>query len=250
MSEVVITFRDVAKSFGENIILDHANLEVKRGETLAVLGASGSGKSVTLKVTNGLIPIDSGSVEVLGETVSKMHEKDLVPLRRRISYLFQGGALFDSMNVFDNLSFPLREHLNLSLEEIQTKISALLTMVQLEDVETKFPTELSGGMKKRVALARALALEPEIILYDEPTTGLDPVTSRAIAKLILDLDRRLGVTSLVVTHDIPLVIEVAERVVFLENGRFIFSGTVSEARSEAPEQVRLFFDANTGASNA
>ena len=246
MSEAVITFRDVSKSFGDNIILDEANLEVKRGETLAVLGASGSGKSVTLKTTNGLIPVDSGSVEVLGENISSMDEKHLVPLRRRISYLFQGGALFDSMNVFDNLAFPLREHLNLSFQEIESKVSDLLTMVQLGDVESKFPTELSGGMKKRVALARALALEPEIILYDDPTTGLDPVTSRAIARLILDLDQRLGVTSLVVTHDIALVVQVAERVVFLEEGKFIFSGTVDEARSEAPEQVRLFFDANTG----
>lgn len=241
MPETVITFRDVSKSFGDNVILDKANLEVKRGETLAVLGASGSGKSVTLKTTNGLIPIDSGSVEVLGERISSMDEKRLVPLRRRISYLFQGGALFDSMNVFDNLAFPLREHLNLSSEETQSKISELLAMVQLGKIETKFPTELSGGMKKRVALARALALEPEIILYDEPTTGLDPVTSRAIARLILDLDQRLGVTSLVVTHDIALVAEIADRVVFLERGKFIFSGTVAEARSKAPEQVQLFF---------
>lgn len=177
----VITFREVSKAFGSNTILKGANLEVERGETLAILGASGSGKSVTLKTSNGLIPIDSGSVEVLGYPVSEMEEKELVPLRRRISYLFQGGALFDSMNVFDNLAFPLRVHSRPSEEELRTKISELLVMIRLEGIEEHFPTELSGGMKKRVAVARALALEPEIILYDEPTTGLDPVTSRAIA---------------------------------------------------------------------
>ena len=243
MGEPVISLRDVAKAFGDNHVLRGVTLEVERGTTVALLGASGSGKSVTLKTVNGLIPPDSGEIRVLGHAVSELSEAELVPLRRRVSYLFQGGALFDSMNVFDNLAFPIREHEKVEPDELRARISELLQMVRLEDVQTKQPAELSGGMRKRVAMARALAIEPEIMLYDEPTTGLDPVTGEAIAELIIDLDRRFGVTSLVVTHDIPLVVRVAERVVFLHEGRFIFSGTVDEARTEAPRPVREFFAA-------
>ena len=244
----VIRLQSVSKSFAGKAVLREVSLEVGRGELLALLGSSGSGKSVTLKTINGLIYPDSGAVEVLGSPVSEMGETELVPLRRRVSYLFQGGALFDSMNVFDNVAFPLREHRTLSPEELTDKVRALLAMVQLEDVDHMQPSELSGGMRKRVAVARALALDPEIILYDEPTTGLDPVTSRAIAELILDLDRRLDVTSVVVTHDILFVNEVAERVVFLDNGHFIFSGSVTEASRQGPAVVREFFAA--GGSDA
>ncbi|MFV2072916.1 MAG: ABC transporter ATP-binding protein [Thermoanaerobaculales bacterium] len=244
----VIRLQSVSKSFGGKAVLREVSLEVGRGELLALLGASGSGKSVTLKTINGLIYPDSGAVEVLGSPVSEMGETELVPLRRRVSYLFQGGALFDSMNVFDNVAFPLREHRTLSPADLTQEVRALLAMVQLEEVDHMQPSELSGGMRKRVAVARALALDPEIILYDEPTTGLDPITSRAIAELILDLDRRLDVTSVVVTHDILLVTEVAERVVFLEDGHFIFSGSVTEACRQGPTVVREFFAA--GGSDA
>jgi phospholipid/cholesterol/gamma-HCH transport system ATP-binding protein len=243
MSDPVITLRDVSKAFGDNRVLRGASLEVDRGETLAVLGASGSGKSVTLKTINGLIPPDEGVVEVLGHRVSELSEAALVPLRRRVSYLFQGGALFDSMTVEDNVAFPMREHLDLGAEEVAARVGELLGMVQLEGVQALYPAELSGGMRKRVAVARALALEPEIILYDEPTTGLDPVTGRAIAELILDLDARFGVTSVVVTHDISLVARVAERVVFLSRGEFVFSGSVAAARRDGPPTVREFFAA-------
>jgi phospholipid/cholesterol/gamma-HCH transport system ATP-binding protein len=196
---------------------------------------------VTLKTINGLVPCNSGRVVVLGEEVSAMTEEELIPLRRRVSYLFQGGALFDSMNVFDNVAFPMREHTDLAKDELEDRVRELLSVVQLEGVESHMPSQLSGGMRKRVALARALALEPDIILYDEPTTGLDPVTSTAIAALIKDLHQRLGVTSVVVTHDIPLVIGVSERVAFLEEGSFVFTGTISEAKQHAPEPVRRFF---------
>jgi len=246
MAEPIIRLRDVHKAFGTKVVLDGADLEIAAGETVAILGASGSGKSVTLKTMNGLVPPDSGLVEVLSEEISKLDERALVPLRRRISYLFQGGALFDSMNVHDNIAFPIREHLRLAADEVTERVNRLLGMVQLDDVGGLMPSELSGGMRKRVALARALALEPEMMLYDEPTTGLDPVTGRAIAALILDLHRRLGVTSVVVTHDIPLVVAVADRVVFLERGRFVFSGTTTEARMESPERVREFFKAGGG----
>jgi phospholipid/cholesterol/gamma-HCH transport system ATP-binding protein len=246
MAETVIILDDVFRAFSGKSVLSGASLAVERGETVAILGASGSGKSVTLKTINGLIPPDRGRVEVLGQPVSSMREAKLYPLRRRVSYLFQGGALFDSMNVFDNIAFPIREHLAPDQERLEGRVAELLAVVQLERVEGLFPSQLSGGMRKRVALARALALEPEIILYDEPTTGLDPVTGQAIAGLIRDLDQRLGVTSVVVTHDIPLVLAVAERVVFLDQGRFVFSGTTDEAQREAPELVREFFAAGGG----
>jgi len=246
MADPIIRLRDVHKAFGAKVVLDGADLEVSTGETVAILGASGSGKSVTLKTMNGLVPPDSGLVEALGEEISALDERALVPLRRRISYLFQGGALFDSMNVHDNIAFPIREHLRLTEEEVTQRVDRLLGMVQLDAIGGLMPSELSGGMRKRVALARALALEPEVVLYDEPTTGLDPVTGEAIAALIIDLHRRLGVTSVVVTHDIPLVREVADRVVFLEHGRFVFSGTIAEAQAEGPDRVREFFKAGGG----
>jgi phospholipid/cholesterol/gamma-HCH transport system ATP-binding protein len=243
MSEPVILLHDVTKSFGAKHVLRGVSLEIERGATVALLGASGSGKSVTLKTVNGLVPPDRGEITVLGYPVSTMSEAELTPLRRRVSYLFQGGALFDSMSVFDNVAYPLREHDRLEPTKLRERVDELLAMVRLEDVGSLQPSELSGGMRKRVAVARALALEPEIMLYDEPTTGLDPVTGGAIADLIVDLDRRLGVTSLVVTHDIPLVVRVAERVVFLHDGAFIFSGSVEAARREAPDPVREFFAA-------
>jgi phospholipid/cholesterol/gamma-HCH transport system ATP-binding protein len=248
MSSPVISLRTVSKRFGSAKVLQQASLDVMAGETVAILGASGSGKSVTLKTINGLIRPDDGEVVVLGTEVSSLREIELVPIRRRVSYLFQGGALFDSMSVFENIAFPLREHQGLGSEELVSRVDSLLGMVQLEGIGALFPAELSGGMRKRVALARALALQPEIILYDEPTTGLDPVTGSAIADLILDLDRRFGVTSVVVTHDIPLVVRVAERVIFLHEGRFVFSGSVDEARTSSPEMVREFFGSEMGGS--
>jgi phospholipid/cholesterol/gamma-HCH transport system ATP-binding protein len=232
----------VTKAFGAKRVLRGVSLEVERGATVALLGASGSGKSVTLKTVNGLVPPDRGEITVLGYPVSTMSEAELTPLRRRVSYLFQGGALFDSMSVFDNVAYPLREHDDSSRRAARAR-DELLAMVRLEGAGPLQPSELSGGMRKRVAVARALALEPEIMLFDEPTTGLDPVTGGAIADLIVDLDRRLGVTSLVVTHDIPLVMRVAERVVFLHDGIFIFSGPVEAALREGPDPVREFFAA-------
>ncbi len=239
----VISFRDVHKSFGDKRVLRGVHLEVHRGETLAILGGSGSGKTVTLKLVNGLLHPDSGTVEVLSEPVSELDEDRLLPIRLRVSYLFQGGALFDSMTVFDNVAFPVREHRSLSPGELEALVRELLAMVELEGTEALYPSELSGGMRKRAALARALALGPEIILYDEPTTGLDPLTGKTIAELIRSLHERLGVTSVVVTHDIPLVVRVATRIVFLHEGRFIYSGTPDEAARQGPDRVRRFFAA-------
>lgn len=248
MTESVIVLDRVSRAFGSKKVLEGASLRINGGDIVAILGASGSGKSVTLKTINGLIAPDDGNVDVLGHRVNELSEQELAPLRKRVSYLFQGGALFDSMTVFENVAFPIKEHLDLDRRQVEKRVAELLTMVQLEGVDHQSPSELSGGMKKRVAVARALALDPEIILYDEPTTGLDPVTGEAIADLILDLDHRLGVTSVLVTHDIPLVNRVAKRVAFLENGRFIFDGTLEAARSSGPENVKRFFQA--GVSHA
>ena len=241
--DTVISFADVVKSFGDNHVLRGVSLEVRRGETVAILGGSGSGKTVTLKLVNGLLHPDSGSVVVLSEPVSELDENQLLPIRLKVSYLFQGGALFDSMTVFDNVAFPVREHGSPSEAELEELVAGLLRRVELEGTEHLYPSELSGGMRKRAALARALALEPEIILYDEPTTGLDPLTGRTIAELIRSLAESLGVTSVVVTHDIPLVLRVATRVVFLHEGRFVYSGTPREAALDGPERVRQFFEA-------
>ncbi len=242
MTSPTILLRDVHKAFGDNEVLRGLEAEIAPGETVAILGASGSGKSVTLKTLNGLIPVDRGEVVVLGESVGELSERELVPLRRRVSYLFQGGALFDSLTVFGNVAFPLTEHATLDDDALRERVRELLDMVRLGDVEELMPAELSGGMRKRVALARALALQPDIILYDEPTTGLDPVTSRTIAGLVRDCRERLRVTSVVVTHDIFLVERVATRVLFISGGRFVFSGTVEAARRDAPDEVRRFFD--------
>jgi len=243
MMENVVLFDRVSKAFGAKEVLRGVDLSVGRGETVAILGASGSGKTVSLKLVNGLLRPEAGRIETLGYHVSDLTERELLPLRVKVSYLFQGGALFDSMTVFENIAFPILEHTEPSSEALRSRIAALLGLVRLEGIEALYPSELSGGMRKRVALARALALEPEIILYDEPTTGLDPVTGLAIAELMRELHSSLHVTSIVVTHDIPLVLRVATRVVFLHEGRFVYSGTVKQAATESPEPVRRFFEA-------
>jgi phospholipid/cholesterol/gamma-HCH transport system ATP-binding protein len=239
----VVRFESVSKAFGSHVVLDGCELEIHHGDIVALMGASGSGKSVSLKHINGLIPPDSGIVTTLGTQVSGRSEDSLIELRQRVSYLFQGGALFDSMNVAENIAFPLTEHDLMRGDELDERIRELLAMVNLSGIEEKMPSELSGGMKKRVALARALAPQPELILYDEPTTGLDPVSGESIAELILDLDRRLEVTSVLVTHDIPLVVRTANRVIFLEEGRFIDAGSVEQARVSGPDQLVAFFRA-------
>ena len=225
----VVEFREVWKGYSGRDILAGVNLKIRRGEVLCVLGPSGTGKSVTLRHINGLTQPDAGDVLVFGESVVGLSEEQLSPVRRRTAMLFQGGALFDSMNVEENVAFPVREHTDKAGEEIAAIVAEKLTMVGLPGIQRKMPSELSGGMRKRVALARSIALDPEIILYDEPTTGLDPVTSEKIAQLIVDLNVRLQTTSVVVTHDVVAARTVADRVAFLQQGRFQFIGTFEEA---------------------
>ena len=221
--------RDLVKSYGSLTVLDGLDFDIEEGECLTVLGRSGSGKSVLLRQLNGLETPDAGSIEFDGTDLATLSEYDLFPLRRRIAMLFQGGALFDSMTVFENIAFPVREHTELGEDEIRARVAEKLEMVRLSGIEDKAPADLSGGMRKRVALARSLALDPEVVLFDEPTTGLDPMTSATIAKLIRSVQDRLGVTSVVVTHDIPLARTVGDRAAFLDRGRFRFLGSWEEA---------------------
>jgi phospholipid/cholesterol/gamma-HCH transport system ATP-binding protein len=239
--ETIVEFDNVWKRYGGKEILAGVNLNIRRGEIVCVLGPSGTGKSVMLRHINGLTKPDEGDVRVFGQSVVPLTEEQLSPIRRRLAMLFQGGALFDSMNVEKNVGFPLREHTDKSPKEIAETVAEKLAMVGLPGTQRKMPSELSGGMRKRVALARSIALEPEIILYDEPTTGLDPLTSEKIGQLIVDINHRIHTTSVVVTHDIVMARTVANRIAFLHQGRFQFIGTFEEAtRSGHPVLMEYF----------
>ncbi|MBI4915925.1 MAG: ATP-binding cassette domain-containing protein [Acidobacteria bacterium] len=228
----VVSVRGVHKAFDGKPVLRGVDLEVRRGETMVVLGGSGSGKSVLLKHLNGLLRPDRGEVAVLGCDVARLGEDALVPLRRRVSYVFQNSALFDSLSVGENVAFALREHERLDEAAIEARVGALLESVGLAGTERLFPAALSGGMRKRVALARGLALDPEVVLYDEPTAGLDPLTGAAITTLIKGIADGRGATSLVVTHDLAVARELDGRVALLRDGVFAFLGTLAEAAEQ------------------
>ena len=233
MPEALFEIRGLTRKYGTKVVLDGVDFDIVKGECLVILGRSGTGKSVTLRQLNGLEKPDAGSIVFDGTDLTRLEERELFPFRRRIAMLFQGGALFDSMNVMENVAFPLREHTEMSEKEIRETVRHKLSLVGLKDVETKAPSDLSGGMKKRVALARSLALEPEVVLFDEPTTGLDPITSATIGKLINSIQEGTGVTSVVVTHDIPLARRVGDRIALIADGKFRFIGNWEEAeRSE------------------
>jgi phospholipid/cholesterol/gamma-HCH transport system ATP-binding protein len=236
----VLRFENVWKSFGAKKVLQGLNLSIAKGETIVVLGASGTGKSVLLRHAIGLMRPDSGSVYVHGTAIEEMDEDDLIPIRKKFGMLFQGAALFDSMSVYENVAFGLREHLDLPEEEIAARVRRNLDLVELEDVEDLMPSDLSGGMRKRVGLARAIALEPETILYDEPTTGLDPITAQSINRLIVSMQEKLGVTSVVVTHDILSASEVADRIAFLDEGVVRFEGKLEDAMNSDDRLIRAF----------
>jgi len=240
VAEALFEIRGMTKSYAGRVILDDLSFDILRGECFVILGRSGTGKSVTLRQLNGLEKPDKGSVVFDGTELTKLEERELYPYRRRIAMLFQGGALFDSMNVFDNIAFPLREHTDFDDAKIAATVREKLAMVRLKDVEGKAPSDLSGGMKKRVALARSLALDPQAVLFDEPTTGLDPVTSATIGKLINSIQKELGVTAVVVTHDLPLARRVGDRLALLVEGRFCFLGDWQEADASQDPVVADF----------
>jgi len=241
--ETIVEFDNVFKAYARREILAGVSLKIRRGEVLCVLGPSGTGKSVTIRHVNGLEKPDKGDIKVFGQSIVNLSEEELSPIRRRVAMLFQGGALFDSMNVEQNVAFPLKEHTKKKESEIAELVAEKLTMVGLPGTQKKMPSELSGGMRKRAALARSIVLEPEIIMYDEPTTGLDPVTSEKIAQLIAELNSRLQITSIAVTHDIVAARTIADRVAFLHQGRFQFVGTFDEAARGGHPVLQEYFRA-------
>jgi phospholipid/cholesterol/gamma-HCH transport system ATP-binding protein len=242
MSEDFIRYAGVHKSFGENAVLRGVDLAIGRGETVVVLGGSGSGKTVLLHHTIGLHRPDKGQVFVDDIEIHEFDEEQLLETRKKVGMLFQAGALFDSMTVEENVGYALREHTDRSDEEIRSRVCDVLRLVELEDVENLMPSSLSGGMRKRVALARAIALAPRAILYDEPTTGLDPITANTINRLIRNLQKKLGVTSIVVTHDIHSAFTVGDRIAFIYEGRILFDGSVEEARQTTEPTLKNFLE--------
>ena len=224
----MISVKNVSKSFGSKKVLDGLDLEVPRGETVVIMGRSGSGKSVLLKLIAGLIPVDAGEIWFDDTEISKLNTKKMNVLRRKIGMLFQSAALFDSMSVAENVAFMLDQHTNYTKQEMLKIVDEKLELVDLEGVQNLRPAELSGGMRKRVGLARALAFNPDVILYDEPTTGLDPVTCTEINQLISDLHERLQVTSIVVTHDMHSAFSVGTLMVMIHEGRQLAYGTPDE----------------------
>lgn len=240
MSDSFLRFVNVEKAFGPNKVLRGVDLAVGRGETVVVLGGSGSGKSVLLRHAVGLFRPDAGEVYVDGVEISTLNEEELLESRKKVGMLFQSGALFDSMTVRENVSFALDEHTDWDDEKVGARVDEVLQLVELSGVLDLMPSDLSGGMRKRVALARAIALAPAAILYDEPTTGLDPITANTINQLIRSLQKRLGVTSIVVTHDIHSAFTVGDRIAFLHEGRILFHGTTAEARTAPEPRLRNF----------
>ncbi|MFA6473168.1 MAG: ABC transporter ATP-binding protein [Candidatus Latescibacterota bacterium] len=242
MSKPAIELVKVYKHFGEKEVLRGLNLSVFRGETLAVIGQSGVGKSVILKLMVGLISPDRGTVLVDGEDINGADEKNLYRIRKKFGFLFQGAALLDSLTVGENVGLGLAEHSTVKPGKIRKIVSEKLGMVGMKGIERHLPADLSGGMKKRVGLARAIALEPEIILYDEPTTGLDPITSDSINLLIVDLKDRLSITSVVVTHDMSCVRRVANRVAMIHNGVIVYTGSIADLDATDNPLVRQFVE--------
>jgi len=242
-SKVRIGCRGVTKRFGDRAVLDGLDLDIHAGKTLVVLGHSGTGKSVLLKHLNGLIAPDAGSIVVNGTDIARLGESDLLEIRRNIGMLFQGGALFDSLTIGENIRFPLDQHHVGDDEERRRRASELLETVGLPGTEDRMPDELSGGMRKRAALARALALRPDCMLYDEPTTGLDPVTAAQINVLIRDMQRRFRLTSVVVTHDIASATYLADRMAFLYHGKILAVGSVEEMNASENPTIREFLSA-------
>lgn len=240
----MIHVRNLWKAFGSLSVLEDVSLEIEEGETMAVIGRSGEGKSVLLKHMVGLLKPDRGTVEVDGTDIHELSYRELRRLRQRFGVLFQGGALFDSLSSYENVAFPLRQFSDFSESEIDRQVRWCLEVVNLEGVGEKKPSELSGGMRKRVALARAIALEPQYILYDEPTSGLDPETSNTIDELIRSLADQLNVTSIVITHDMHSVLNVADRAALLHDRKMHWIGTIDELHHCQDPVVNRFVRAN------
>ncbi len=237
----LVEFRGLHKAFGDKQVLRGVDLRVNRGETQVIMGSSGSGKSVLLSMLVGLLSPDAGQVLLDGEDVTRFTSiEEWSRVWLRTGFLFQGAALFDSMNVGENVAFPLRQHAKLDETQIKARVAEVLSWIELEGIEQKMPSELSGGMQKRVGLARAIVLEPEIVVYDEPTTGLDPLTSDTISELIRRLQRERQVTSIVVTHDVRCAFLVADRIAMLDEGKILVEGPLEEIKQSEQPKLRAF----------
>ena len=238
----IISLQHIEKSLGGKPVLHDMSIEIQQGESVVIVGGSGQGKSVTLKHMIGLMQPDGGHVYVMGEDLCCMKVQEIYRFRRHFGMAFQEGALFDSMDVFENIAFPLRRHTKMTEDEIHARVEECLEQVHLHGVETKRPSELSGGMRRRVGFARAISLKPEILLFDEPTTGLDPVISDVIAELIREMDATLNTTTVSITHDMKVAFKIADRVAFLHNGRIIEQGTPDEFQRSTNPMVQQFIE--------
>ena len=238
----LIEIRGLKKRFAGDQVLDGIDLDIREGEVITVIGDSGSGKSVLLKMIIGLIPADEGSIVFDGEDLTKLSEREWVPYRRRVGMLFQEGALFDSMTVAENVSYGLREQGQTSEAEMKRRVSEALVAVSLPGIEDRQPKQLSGGMQKRVALARAVAMEPQVVLYDEPTEGLDPINVTRVDRLILGLRDRLGVTSVMVTHNMRSTFRISDRIAFLHGGKVAVCGTPKELEDSGDPRLQHFVE--------
>jgi phospholipid/cholesterol/gamma-HCH transport system ATP-binding protein len=247
-SAPLVELADVWKSFATHAVLQGVSLALAKGTTLAVMGGSGAGKTVLLRIVDGLVQPDAGRVSLFGTRIDRLREEQILPLRRRAGFVFQGAALFDSLSVFENVAFPLREHSAMSLGEITDRVHRFLALVGLPGTDDLLPAELSGGMRKRVGIARALVMEPEVVFFDEPTAGLDPTNAKLVAELIAELRKGVCDTAIVVTHDIEFAELVADQMAILHQGRFADIGTPAEIhRSDNPD-VRKFLAGELRAS--
>jgi len=241
--DVVIEMQHLKKSFGNNHVLRDINLVINKGENLAILGQSGTGKSVLIKCIVGLVEIDDGNLFIFGQNITELKSKDLIEIQKRIGFLFQSGALYDSMTVRENLEFPLRKKISsIPKDELESLIKESLHDVGLDKAIDKTPSELSGGMRKRLGLARTLILKPEIMLYDEPTTGLDPITSKEISNLILEVQKKYNTTSIIITHDIECTRLTSNRIIVIKDGVCAAEGTFEDLEKSADPWIRSFFE--------
>jgi len=236
----MICVEHLSKSFNGQVVLDDISLEVKQGEILVILGESGTGKSVLLKHMMGLLKPDGGQIRMDGKEMTRLPEKELLKVRKEIGYLFQEGALYDFMNVFENIAFPLREHTDFDRQTIAAKVTNILEMVDLKGVEGKYPAELSGGMKKRVGLARAIILDSKVLFCDEPTSGLDPIRSRDISDLIRNVSKKLNCTTVITSHDIQNAFRIADRLVLIRGGKIVAAGDQAQLEASSDAFVKEF----------
>ena len=244
MDQPLIQLKNICKKFGQNVVLHNANLNIYKGEVTTIIGKSGSGKSVLLKHIIGLMEPDSGKILFKDRQVSEMNKKERYNLKKKFSYMFQGTALFDYMTVLDNIALPLRETTSLRESEILNRSHNMLAQLDLHEIDDKYPSQISGGMKKRVAMARALVTDPEIVLFDEPTTGLDPIRKNAVHSMIASYQKKFEFTGVLVSHEIPDVFYISQRVAMLDNRTILFEGTPDEIQKSTKPEIRQFIHAS------